>query len=229
MRTTLIFALFLQCSIQCPLYAQSKNQLSIQTGLFHSFLDGGPLMNIGTYRTAWNNIFLESYGLQYQRKLNTSQFLAISLSSYSNYCVWLNEKDSKLMISSRTFATLGGTFSHSKSLSEKIDLKYGGGINFRMMIYSLDGYSDVSTLINVENYYDGTQFQIGTHGQISLNYHPLSWLTLYTQFNAEGYLFSNYPGISMTTTFLNDFNYNNRPNFPSRIDLSLRFGVGINF
>lgn len=229
MRTTLIFALFLQCSIQCPLFAQSKNQLSIQTGLFHSFLDGGPLMNVGQYRTPWNNIFLESYGLQYQRKLNTSQFLAFNLSGYSNYCVWLNEKDSKLMASSRTFATLGGTISNSKSLSEKIYLKYGGGFNFRMMIYSLDGYSNVSPNIYLEYYYDGTQFQMGTHGQISLNYTPLTWLTLYTQLNAEGYLFSNYPGISMTTEFMNDFNYNKRLNFPSRVDLSLRFGIGINF
>jgi hypothetical protein len=229
MRTTLIFALILQCSIQCPLFAQSKNQLSIQTGLFHRFLDGAPLMNVGQYRTPWNNIFLESYGLQYQRKLNTSQFLAFSLSGYSNYCVWMNEKDSKLNVSSRTFATLVGTFSNSKSLSEKIDLKYGGGINFRMMIYSLDGYSDVSTLINVENYYDGTQFQMGTHGQISLNYNPLTWLTLYTQFNAEGYLFSNNFGTNWSKQAFDDFTYKKDFKFPSRFDLSLRFGVGINF
>lgn len=231
MRTTLIFALFLQLSMQCQLFAQSKNQLSIQTGLFHSFLDGGPLMNIGQFKTPFNNIFLESYGIQYRRKLNQSQFLAFNLSGYSNYCVWLNENDSKLMLSTRTFATLGGTFSNSKSLSEKMDLTYGGGVNFRMMTYSLDGYSVVPpiTIIEVENYYDGSQFQMGTHGQISLNFTPLTWLTLYTQFNAEGYLFSNYPGISMTSQFMNDFKYDKRLNFPSRVDLSLRFGVGINF
>ncbi len=229
MRTTLIIALFLQCSMSYQLQAQSKNQLSIETGLFHRFLDGGPLMNVGQYRTLSNNIFLESYGLQYQRKLNTSQFLAFSLSGYSNYCVWLNEKDSKLMVSSRKFATLGGTFSHSKSLSKKIDLMYGGGINFRMMIYSLDGYSPVPPIINVENYFDGTLCQMGTHGQISFNYYPLTWLTLYTQLNATGYLFSNNVGFTWSTQAFDDFTYKNRFNFSSRIDLSLRFGVGINF
>ena len=228
MRTTLIFVLFLQCSIPCQLFAQSNNQVSIQTGLFHNFLDGAPMMNIGQYRTP-RNIFLESYGLQYQRKLNTTQYLAINLSGYANYCVWLNEKDSKQMLSSRTFATLGGTFSNSKLLSQKIDLKYGGGIDFRMMIYSLDGYSVVSPLPFSENYYEGTQFQLGTHGQISLNFTPLTWLTLYAQLRSECYVFSNYSGISEYSQFMNDFTYKKRLNFPSRVDLSLRFGMGINF
>ena len=210
------------------MFAQSNNQVSIQTGLFHNFLDGAPIMNIGKYHTP-RNIFLESYGLQYQRKLNPSQFLAINLSGYANYCVWLNEKDSKIMVSSRTFATLGGTFSNSKSLSKKMDLKYGGGINFRMMTHSLDGYSVVSPLAFGENYYDGTQFQLGTHGQISLNYTPLTWLTFYAQFRTEAYVFSNNLGISQFTQFMNDFTYNKRLNFPSRFDLSLRFGIGINF
>ena len=225
MRTTLIFALILQCSIQCPLFAQTKNQLSIHTGLFHSFLDGGPLMNVGQYRTA-SNIFLESYGLQYQRKLNQSQFLAVNLSGYATGCFWEAEDDSEVVRSSRSYASLSGTLSNSKSLSKKIDLLYGAGIDFRV-IYSFQ--DTINSSEPIEYYYEGTQFQIGAHGQLGLSYTPVTWLTLYTQFNAEGYLFSRNAGISLYTQFLNDFTNNQRLNFPSRVDLSLRFGVGINF
>lgn len=228
MRTTLIFAFILQCSIQCPLYAQSKNQVSIQTGLFHSFLDGAPLMNIGKYRTLYSNILLESYGLQYQRKLNQSQFLAVNLSGYTNGCFWEADDASKIIRSNRSYLALSGTLSNSKSLSKKIDLMYGAGIDFRV-IYSFQDTIPLNSSEPIEYYYEGTQFQIGAHGQLGLSYTPVTWLTLYTQFNAEGYLFSNYPGISMTTEFMKDFNYNKRLNFPSRVDLSLRFGVGINF
>lgn len=225
MRTTLIFALILECSIQCPLYAQSKNQLSIQTGLFHSFLDGGPLMNIGKYRTA-SNIFLESYGLQYQRKLNQTQFFAVNLSGYANYCFWEGDDASKIIRSNRSYLALRGTLSNSKSLSKKIDLLYGAGIDFRV-IYSFQ--DTINSSEPIEYYYEGTQFQIGAHGQVGLSYTPVTWLTLYTQFNAEGYLFSKNAGISLYTQFLNDFTNNQRLNFPSRVDLSLRFGVGFNF
>lgn len=227
MRTTLIFALILQYSIQCPLYAQSKNQLSIQTGLFHSFLDGGPLMNIGKYRTA-SNILLESYGLQYQRKLNQTQFFAVNLSGYANYCFWEAEDVSEVVRSSRSYATLSGTLSNSKSLSKNIDLLYGGGIDFRLIYSYMDTISiNYSPLLKF--YYDLSQFQLGAHGQISLSYTPLNWLTLYTQFNAEGYLFSRNGGRSDFSQFLNDFTSDKRINSPSRLNLSLRFGIGINF
>jgi hypothetical protein len=228
MRTTLIFALILQCSIQCPLYAQSKNQLSIQTGLFHRFLDGGPIMNIGKYQTLYSNIFLESYGLQYQRKLNQTQFLAVNLSGYANGSFWEADDASNIIRSNRSYIALSGTLSNSKALSEKIDLLYGAGIDFRV-IYSFQDTISLNSSLPIKYYYEGTQFQIGAHGQVGFSYTPVKWLTLYSQFNAEGYLFSKNAGISLYTQFLNDFTYTKSYNFPSRVNLSLRFGVGINF
>jgi hypothetical protein len=227
MRTTLIFAFILQCSIQCPLYAQSKNQLSIQTGLFHSFLDGGPLMNVGKYRTA-SNIFLESYGLQYQRKLNQSQFLAVNLSGYSNYYRWLDADYSKVLRSDQSYVALNGTFSNSIALSKKIDFLYGGGIDFRLIYSHLDTIS-LNSSPTMKFYFEGRQLQIGAHGRVGLSYSPLTWLTVYTQFNMEAYLFSNIRSLNYETQFLNDFTNGKRINTPSRFDLSLRFGVGFNF
>ena len=227
MRTTLIFALILHCSMQCLLFAQSKNQLSIQTGLFHRFLDGGPLMNIGQYRTA-SNIFLESYGLQYQRKLNKTQLLAVNLSAYSNWCYWINDAESELIRSNRSYLALSGTFSNSKVLSKKIDMLYGGGIDFRVISYVVDSFMLTSPFVNIYSY-DGQQFQLGAHGQVGLSYTPNKWLSLYTQFIATAYLFSNNFGTNWYTQAFDDFTYKKDFKFPSRFDLSLRFGVGINF
>ncbi|MFM6935728.1 MAG: hypothetical protein ACKOXP_09805 [Flavobacteriales bacterium] len=227
MKTNLLLTIILSSCFYFQMEAQSKNQLSIETGLFHSFLDGGPLMNVDPHKIN-SNIFLESYSIQYQRKINQSQQVAVKLTSYKNTLLWIDDSELTLFCSNHSFLALSGVFSRAIPISTHLDFTYGGGVDMRFNREQMDSILNVSPYL-IYNGYDFQQLQLGTRGQIGISYSPLKWLTLYSQFNASAYLVSKEIGFFADLPNLADFTYQKHQKDPSRFDLSLRFGIGINF
>ncbi len=210
------------------------NRISLQTGLFHYFFDGAPILNINHREFAgeprqgiFSQLFINSIGLQYNRKINNKNALSVEFMSFWNrYYIHSDSLSNyfldEAIVFGRFFSTVNISYSRIQNLSTKFDLIYGGGVNYRNgreTILLGRSWIELQLISSSKN-------DFGLNAFAGIDYTPLKWLTLYTRIDF------------MTLVYINDKeaikrfkeNYNNVPShFPSRYDLSLRFGIGVNF
>lgn len=216
-----------------------KNRILVQMGLFHYFFDNAPILNVnhrefnGEPRTGlFNQLLISSYGLQYDRKINRKNSLSFEVMMFWNL-YWGNKEtfpvsgpyhpptNTKARVSRRAFTTVTINYSRILKLSKLFNFVYGGGVNYRRgseaIIVSKNSFEDLL---------EGTfKNDFGLNTFVGINYTPLKWLTLYTKLDFMGLVYlHDKEGIETLK------NYDNVPDyFPSRFDLSLRFGIGFNF
>lgn len=212
------------------LFSQSNNRLSIQTGLFHSFFDESPILNTN-YRNEvakpFNGLFYNSLGLQYMRKLNTKSTLSIEYMNYYEGYENIFPNLLKNTVFSRSYNTFNITYERNLPFS-KFTLTYGGGLNYRQGMESIVVNYGLYSFTN--NTYHELLLEtrilndIGLNLRAGIEYTPLPWLTLFTKFDLIGFLYLN--SKQAIEEIQQDYNYKN---YPHRLDLSWRFGLGFNF
>lgn len=228
----LTLALFLLLLKQNP-FAQ-LNSLRFQSGLVHCFFDGTPLINGYPKNYHESQLLYTSFGLEYQRNLKNQIRLQADLSYfvhmyrfYDKTIVINGVSDSNFIDIQRVFADLQFSFLRNKSLNKTLAFQYGIGPTLRIGSYLYD--SDV--INTVPNTVDPGMscLDIGMNSKAELAYTPVKWLTLFSQVNLAGMLFRVGSPFGPTPSPIKLSTKPLQMNFPSRFDLSLRVGVGINF
>lgn len=214
-----------------------KNRISLQTGLFHYFFDNAPILNLNyldsesSLQKPFKGLLLNSIGIQYNRKINTRSAFSFEVMSFFNSY----KKHSAVptdflsleepLVFSRRFTTININFSQSNNIAHKLHFIYGAGINYRHGVESI--------LINILLHPNWNEFiirstiknDLGLSTFFGIEYTPLEWLTLYTKIDFIGFIYLN---DKKNIEHLKS--YTNMPgHYPSRFDLSLRFGIGFNF
>ncbi|PKR80606.1 hypothetical protein CW751_09540 [Brumimicrobium salinarum] len=209
-----------------------KNRISIYSGLFHNYFDGSPMLNVNYHSDEWGffkNRFFSSFGIAYQRKLNSKSSIYIDVDYRTNEWkhIFPNLETNAVQARENVTANLG--YKRNFMLSKKFNFIYGGGINFRRGHESIlvsygkfigtDFYHSNSVSRNVNDF--------GLNIRTGIEYTPVKWLTLYSKFNLIGFFFlDDRETIDLLQRDYEGYGYSE---YPHRFDLSWRFGVGFNF
>lgn len=225
------------------LFSQNNNRVSFQTGLFNCFFDGSSLVNSSSTNQAkriynyqilsnlLNGKLNDSRGIQYQRKFNSKSSISAEfmfLSTSYEYNPVYNNPEAKPVIFSRNIKTINLTYSRIFKLNEKLDFFLGTGINAVWGNEQIYHY----TLLNgwgEPRFYGYKRNDFGINVRTGLDFSPIPKITLFTNLDFCGTLFLNThdsDGNSANNFYKDKFGINY---FPSRFELSWRFGIGYNF
>ena len=225
------------------LFSQNNNRISLQTGLFHSFFDGSntinsaptnPTKRIKNYKLLSNllqGVLNDSRGINYQRKINGKSTVSIEymfLNTGYNYEEVINNSGVKPVIVSRDLKSINLGYSRNIQLSEKFDFVYGGGFNYlwgHERIYHYTAYHGWGE----PRFYGYYRHDFGLNVRTGIEYTPIKWLTLFTNFDFLGIVYlgaDDVFGNNAEEFYKDKFELKN---IPSRYDLSWRFGIGFNF
>ena len=212
-----------------PSIIAQKNRLSLYSGLFHNYFDGSPMLNINYHSDGWSffkNRFYSSFGIAFQRELASKSVLNAEIDYLTNNWSYVIADLKKNAIYSREYLSINIGYKRSYKLIEKLSLIYGGGINYRRgyesIVVSYGKFFGFDTYH--PNYISRNVNDFGLNIKSGLEYTPVKWFTLYSEFNFIGLLFFDN---RETIELLQDgYGYEN---YPNRFDLSWRFGIGINF
>jgi hypothetical protein len=216
------------------LFAQPKNRITLQTGLFHCFFDGSPLMNINYQNKAkkpFNGLLINSLGILYNRKIKEKNFIGLEYNSFrEEYDKHLNKYPSEEpIVDNRLFFTITLNYGRILPLGKQVNFIYGGGVNFRSGSEAIIISRGIIGVWNGMTIYELVEENLirndfGLNTFIGIDYTPLKWLTLSTKINFLGIVYVNdKDGMREMREVYHS------PQFPSRYDLSFNFGIGFNF
>ncbi len=229
----MISRLYLLMTILLGFFAPSNifsqnNRVSIHSGLFHSFFDGSPILNMNYRNKAvkpFNGLFYNSVGIQYERKMNSKT----SLSFEYNYYYEIYENIYSNFLTNTVFKRENNTFNVNYnrffSINDRLDTKYGGGLNYRHGRESVVvGYHEFSYIGGHEILLEPRfQNDIGINIRGGIDYYALPWLTLFSNFDLLGFIYLH--DRKAIKKIQEAYEYND---YPHRFDLSWRFGIGFN-
>lgn len=222
----------------CQVSDSSKlkmNRVSIETGPFHYFFDNAPILNVNyqynkhSLSNPFKGLFLGSIGIKYKRRINIESALSFEMISFrNNYKKHIEHfpdgdffNPPKPLVFQRLFTTITINYIRIARISQNLDLNFGAGLNFR------NGYERILVNKNgFSNHSEGSvKNDLGLNAFGGIDYTPIPWFTFYSKIDFMGLV------------YLNDKenierlgNYSKMPDYyPSRFDLSLRFGIGVNF
>ncbi len=216
--------------------AQEKNRISVQTGLFHYYFDKSPILNINhpgkNKPSPFNRLLINSLGLLYSRTLSSESYVSLEFNTFregydKHTSIYPYYGDPQ--IGFRFFETYNIGYTRIYKTKNKFNFVYGGGINHRrgeeiviiaIIPMAVNGEYELYELL-LENI---RRKDYGLNVFSGVEYTPKKWLTFYSKVDLLSFIYIH------DKENLNKFkNHYNSPQFPSRFDLSLRFGVGINF
>lgn len=241
----LIRILFLTLGAYAPsvLLSQNNNRISLQTGLFHSFFDGSAIVNskptnqakrIYNYKILSNllqGVLNDSRGINYQRKINAKSSISIeymTLGTDYNYNEVINNSHVKPVVAWRNLKYVNLTYSRLLNLNSKFNFIYGAGFNYvwgREVLYHYTAYYGWGE----PRFYGYYRKDFGLNLRTGIEYTPIEWITLFTNFDFLGIAYlgaEDIDGNNAEEFYKDKFDLKN---IPSRFDLSWRFGIGFNF
>ena len=220
-----------------------NNRITIQTGLFHSFLDGTPIISKSFKKqnpdfdynrrlsSLFGGVLNDSKGVQLQRRINEKSSVSFEymvLNCAYDYEEVYNNSTVKPILVSRQLKYANINYSRNMPLHEKINFVFGGGLNYiwgheRLYHYTyLNGWGE-------PRFYGHYRNDFGLNARAGVDYSPVKWLTISSNFDFLGILYSG--GRDSDGNKLRDY-YKEKfglTKVPSYFDLSWRFGVGFNF
>lgn len=212
MRPSII--IFFSLSVYFQTFAQD-DRISFQTGTLHCFFDGSKVKAQNT-----------SFGLQYQGKTKRQYTYSLEFMHYYHPCE--NSYNSGLYLRGNLRnIDFNLSFLGLRSIGENFQFRFGAGPSMRMSYYELDSIVLPFNLVEGDFYY-GIQLKGGVNGRLALEYQPVKGLTIFTQLNLCHY-FMVQKALFDNPILFDQGNKLQARSFPSRFDLSLRFGVGFNF
>ncbi len=221
--------------------SQFNNRVSIQSGLFHAFFDGSSIVNKErqasskfNFRDPHNYLggyLNDSWGIQFQRKINSKSAISVEcmvLAASNDYEEVYNNSSVKPVMIGRRLNYFNISYIRLLKLSNQFDFIYGGGMNYlwgREMMYHYTLWGGWGE----PRFYNHYRNDFGFNLRTGIEYSPLRWLTLYTNFDFIGILYlgaKDVDGKNVEDFYKEKFDLKN---IPSRYDLSWRFGLGFNF
>jgi hypothetical protein len=227
------FILFLLIGLKLQAQSPYNNRLSFQTGLFHYFFDDSRLMNTGKYQwlepsASKPATFNSSFSVNYQHQMPTKRLVNFEISNYKKGYVYPTSDPDLIKFKFRSNRDLNVCFLTAKTLQPKLNLCYGAGPSMRFSFYYQDTASISQPSLNfITNEF--SQFSLGANSRISLEYSPVKWLTLFTQMQFAAFVYVRNGSFFSNKLLFDPYFKPAQFNVPSRFDLSLRFGAGINF
>lgn len=235
---------------QDEIIAQSKflsrifdgnNRFSIQTGLFHQFFDGTPVINserlhenltfIKNPMRAWGSRINDSWGFTYRRKINEKSALLLERMVYkASYIGLFTEWSGPPRIRGRRLDKYSLTYLRLIPIHEKMDFNIGVGVSYQ---WGREGYK-LSPPPYPDDFYDkynfvGERKDLGFNLKSNFDYTPIKQLTLSVGVDWTRSVFSenkDYRGINTYDFFVEEYNMTQ---FPSKNNLSFNLAVGFNF
>ena len=209
-------------------FCQTKNSISIQTGLLHCFFDGSPLMNTkypSKVIKPFNGVLINSVGLDVTRKINNSNQVSIeAMYFFESYRKNFSEHLTKV-VGDRGFLTLNLKYGKIHEITSNWNLVFGIGLAIRLGHESIivnsgqiaSGYYETN-VININ------RSDIGTNIFSGVEYRILHNLSIYSKLDFLGFIYLNDKNAKrkLEDTY-------NIYGFPSRYDLSLKLGISFNF
>lgn len=236
MRQTIIRLILL--GVLCTpsnIFSQTKNSISLQTGLFHYFFDRSPILNINypekyNNRDIFNGLILNSNGIEFTRDLNVKSSVLINFFSFrQSYSIYYKTAIPNPVVGHRYFSTIGINYLRKINLKEKVTFHYGGGLNFRsgdegvivaqIPLGEFNGEAVYELLI--ENI---RRNDFGLNSFCGLSYSPVNRISLFSKIDLLGIIY-----IDDKNQKEDMINVYNSPQFPSRFDMSIKFGIGFHF
>lgn len=209
-------------------FCQTKNSISVQTGLMHCFFDGSPLMNVKYSSKAikpFNGVLINSVGLRYERRLKNQYSISVEFMNFFEGYTKTFEEQMKNQVYERAFNTLNINCNREIKLKDKISFVYGGGIDYRygqeVIIVNYSYFSNLG-YESLNEVTKRSDFGINIFGGIK--YTPLNWFTLYTKVDFLGFVY-----MADRQAYQKLKNIYGMNNYPNRFDLSLKLGVSFNF
>lgn len=219
--------------------SQLPNRISIQTGLFHYYFDKTPIVNknkttnVGDLFNIFGGHLNESLGLQYERKISEKSFLSLEfMRTKAQYYLGSYEKFTSPFVLSRMIGIVNLHYTRKWNFEKNLFLSYGAGVNYiwGQETYFLENTTHQSGNVSPK-FITSRRYDTGINLRCGIDYSPYEWLTLFTNIDFLGII-----TIYTRNTTYNDIkipkylkqNYGLK-NAPTSFDLSLRFGVGINF
>lgn len=212
--------------------AQTKSQIGIHIGLPHYFFDNSPLFNHdreGRPRLKFFNRLNESWGIDYRYELNEQSKLGIKLSGFAvTYHENFKYPFVQRGVGHRSWITVGIIYERMVNLKNSFTFNYGGGLNYR------HGRETVITAIipigNPENGYleiistGGQRRDIGINLYGGIEYKITNWLYTFSKVDLFSFIYIH--DKEFGEEMIEDYHF---PQFPSRLDLSLKIGLGFSF
>lgn len=217
------------------------NQFSIQTGLFHQFFDGSPIINserIDENKTflkeplhAWGARLNDSWGITYRRKINEKSALLLERMTYRGRYIGLFTKwNGPPRLSGRSRKKYSMTYFRLIPVNAKVEFNIGLGASYQ---WGREGY-DLSPPPYPDDFYDKYHFlaerkDLGFNVKSGFDYTPIKQLTLSVGVDWTRSVFlenKNYKGIDTYDFFFEKYGMTQ---FPSKSNLSFNLGVGYNF
>lgn len=215
--------------VSSNIFSQKRNSIAIQTGLFHCFFDHSQILNIkypSNYNTSvFNGLLLNSIGLTYNRLLNIQSSLFFEYARFwEDYPKNSNSDITKPVINQRVWNTFGIIYERKLALKKSFEFVYGLGINYR------HGYETVILYKIKYPYWNELVTDFITRRDIGLNV----FVGINYSFSSRFFLFSKLDMLGII--YVNDRRKKEKfdtlyhaPQFPSRFDASIKFGIGFRF
>lgn len=208
------------------IYAQNKNRIFIQTGLFHHFFDKSPILNVNYMSKArgiFGGLFYNSLGLEYSRKINSFNSISLEYMYFYEYYWNVHPNLLKNVISDRNYNTFNINYERKLPLSNQLDITLSSGLIYRQgkeVVVVNYGYSSFYESLNHVRMLN----DIGLNLRAGIEYSPLKWLTLSTKFDLIGLVYMH--DKKSIRDLKEHYEYKK---YPHRFDVSWRFGIGFNF
>lgn len=207
---------------------QFRHSIALQTGLFHYFWEGSPILNTN-YPThsklnIFNGMFMNSYGINYTFCINEKSNVSVEFASfYQDYMKYANTFEDHPGILTRDFKTLGLSYTREHELSERFSWLYGSGIDYRWGNEAVILYRGMISPGFYELIVDVIQRKdLGLNAFTGVNFKISPRFYCYSKLDLLGFV---YFGDQQQKQKFQDVY--KAPQFPTRFDLSLKFGIGI--
>jgi hypothetical protein len=208
---------------------RAKNRITLQTGLFHCFFDGTPMLNINHRNKAepFRKLWYNSFGGQFRRQLNNRNAVMLEYMYHKkSYLDVIPEL--KNGVTAINYNTINATYERCLPLS-RFDFTYGGGLNYRLgsesvVVDYFPHYFDAGNVYYEPVTKNRKLNDLGINMRIGIEYTLAKYLTVFSKVDLTGFVYTS--DKSVIDDIRQQYQMNN---YPRRFDLSWRFGVGFNF
>lgn len=213
--------------ISNAVFSQNYNRISVQSGLFNCFFDGSAIVNSEPIKGKhFKRRLLYSQGIEFMRRFRNSQISLEYMQFHGAYNYTLNygKADAPAQFITKDQKYITAFYSRSLPINSHWNFQYGAGISYCWGSGSLHHYA-FNTGFFTESYETGYYSEdIGLNLKAGIEYTPIKWLTIYSNFNFLGSVYQK-----NNIDFSQSYTASYHKNIPSKYSVSWRFGVGLNY
>lgn len=227
------FLIIVLMILPCFSTLAQNNQIGLNTGLFHYYFDDSPIINVNhvskSQKGFYRGIFLNSWGIEYSRTIKEKNQLSLEISRFrKSYLKFVPIEAEHPNIGSRNFWTANFAYNRQLFSQKKFNLFAGAGLTWR--------YGQENVIVNV-TYIGPEEFNIeelliesvkrrdlGLSINTRCEYNFKNWLYAHSKIQFLSFVyFHDKRGIERLKSVYNV------DKFPTKMDLSLKLGLGIRF